>query len=80
MSEAEYNECQEHALELVDWMHAKTNCSHKQLLILGRAFCLSFASSIKDGVKPTAAKKAVLAALGKEIDQAVAFCARRPKN
>jgi len=80
MSEAEYNECQEHALELVDWLYDRTTTSHQQMLILGRALALSFAANIKLGVKPAAAKKGLLAALDKECDSAIDYCAKHPRS
>lgn len=70
MNDEEYNAHMATALELVDWLHSKTNNSHGSLLILGRAFALTFADSVKKGVKCSAAKRAILSALGHEIDSA----------
>jgi hypothetical protein len=78
MTQAEYDQCQQHALELVDWLFTKTDQSHQQLLILGRAFALSTASSLKEGVNWPKAKKNVLAALGHEMDSAKAYIAKHP--
>lgn len=78
MTQAEYDQCQQQAMELVDWLFTKTNQSHHQLLILGRAFALSTASSLKEDVNWTKAKKNVLAALGHEMDSAKAFLKEHP--
>ena len=78
MKEADYQRCQDTALELVDWLDSKTQNSQEGLLILGRSFSLMAAHCKKPGVTDATMQKAIIEALKAEMKQAAGYYQKNP--
>ncbi|WP_395737431.1 hypothetical protein [Prosthecobacter sp.] len=73
MTKAEYDQCEQIALEQVDWLFTKTNNSHIILTVLMRSLCLFLAQTRRKGSTIAEITKQFSKAFTQEMQGACAF-------